>query len=83
MKSLVQKQLQDKERTEETRYFICVSAQTEAEGSGGEWRHQTELEEAGGWKDLPQRRGGRARITSVASRKDLCVLNFKKRNLTK
>jgi len=33
-----------------------LSAQTEAGGLGAERRHQTELEEAVGWKSLPQGR---------------------------
>ena len=35
---------------------FCVSAETEAEGPGAGRQHQTELEEAGRWKSLPQGR---------------------------
>ena len=35
---------------------FCISAQTEAKAEGGEWRRQTELEEAVRWKSLPQGR---------------------------
>jgi len=37
---------------------LHVSAQTEAGGPGAERRHQTELEEAVGWKSLSQGREG-------------------------
>ena len=36
--------------------MFCLSAQTEAEGPGAERRRQAELEEAVGWKSLPQGR---------------------------
>jgi len=45
-----------KHQSSEEFFFLYVSAQTEAEGPGAERGHQTELEEAVGWKSLPQGR---------------------------